>query len=408
MLGTLMAAQLFVPAYPDAHPAVAAAPARTAPPRVGRPVSPAQSFGDAAYHRGDFDAAQSAYATALAADPNDANALLGLGTIDLYSGKLDEARTYLGEAARRDPGDTRATQTLRALERLEPKPGDMQIAMAPKVEIPFVVTDPLPMIRATIDGRPATLVVDTGATTIALSAAAAKRIGVDLRPAGEGVFAGGRTARVFAGRIESIAFPGLTVRGIPASGLPAAMPASLGGHRFDGIIGTTMLRAFLATLDYRENRLILRPRSASAAFEQDATERGDAVVPMWLVPDHFIFVRARVNETFDGLFSVDTGGAGVGITLADDVLSAAHVVPDRSKAFRGAGGGGEVLLEPFTARSVSVGHYTRRDVPGVYSPAGQPYGIFPFAVSGAISHQFFRDAAVSFDFDAMKMVVTSR
>ncbi|MGB8520109.1 MAG: hypothetical protein WCD38_08080 [Candidatus Tumulicola sp.] len=80
--------------------------------------------------------------------------------------------------------------------------------------------------------------------------------------------------------------------GRPATGRGAA---NLDGHPFDGIIGAALLRQFLSTLDYRNGRLILRPRSASNEFEAASRAANATIVPMWLVPDHFIFARAAVN-----------------------------------------------------------------------------------------------------------------
>jgi hypothetical protein len=128
---------------------------------------------------------------------------------------------------------------------------------------------------------------------------------------------------------------------------------------------------------------------------------------MWLVPDHFVFGRAQVNKTFDGLFSIDTGGAGIGMMLTKATLAATHITPDQSKASSGFGGGGDVRVLPFTAASVSLGSFTRYNVEGLYTPAGDPYGRFPFTVAGALSHEFFRKAALTFDFRAMKLVVSS-
>ncbi|HZO95521.1 MAG TPA: retropepsin-like aspartic protease [Candidatus Baltobacteraceae bacterium] len=372
------------------------------------PASPSPS-GDAAFRRGDFAVAGAAYAAALAARPDDVDALVGLGTVRLYGGNLAAARSTLMKAAALAPSDARIAERLRSIARVESRPGDLRVTMdRSEVDVPFVVTDPLPMIRARIDGHDATLVIDTGATTIALSAAAARRFGIALHPAGQGVFAGGRTAAISAGRIDTVSFSGASVRGVPAGGLPAGMPTSLGGHDYDGVIGTTLLRQFLSTLDYPGARLILRPRADSARFEAAAAAHDDAIVPMWLVPDHFIFARARVDDAYDALFSIDTGGAGIGITLTKDALDAAGIEPDATKAVAGVGGGGAVRIVPFTAASVSLGTFSRRDVAGVYSPGGDPYGIFPFAVAGALTHGFFRSAALTFDFDAMELVVASR
>jgi hypothetical protein len=50
---------------------------------------------------------------------------------------------------------------------------------------------------------------------------------------------------------------------------------------------------------------------------------------------------------------------------------------------------------------------TRRvdGVTGLFTPDGDPYGIFPFPVRGTVSHGYFRTCALTFDFDAMKLVM---
>jgi hypothetical protein len=373
------------------------------------PSSSIAASGNAAFARGDFDAALKAYTAAVASSPDDFDAELGLGTIDLYRGDVAAARVYLTKALQLGPNDPRAQSRMHALKLIEGKPGDFDVSMhGSQVDIPFVTTDPLPMVRAKIDGKDALFVIDTGAPGVELSAAAVARLGVSMHAAGEGVFVGGMKAQVFAGRIDSLAFPGALVRGVPVGQIPSAVPTDLAGSRYDGIIGTTLLRQFLSTLDYRDGKLILRPRSTSDQFEAAARAQNATIVPMWLVPDHFIFARAQVNETFDGLFSIDTGGAGIGMMLTKPTLAATHITPDQSKASSGFGGGGDVRLLPFTAASVSLGSFTRHNVEGLYTPAGDPYGRFPFSVAGALSHEFFRTAALTFDFSAMKLVVVNQ
>jgi len=63
-----------------------------------------------------------------------------------------------------------------------------------------------------------------------------------------------------------------------------------------------------------------------------------------------------------------------------------------------------VKVVPFSA-SVRLADLTAEGVPGLYSPEGNPYGIFPFDVGGSLSHIFFKPYALTFDFQAMKMVV---
>ena len=55
--------------------------------------------------------------------------------------------------------------------------------------------------------------------------------------------------------------------GVRAGGLP------IPGYKIEGIVGTGLLMHFLSTLDYCEGRLVLRPRTGSAAFEQATPPR---------------------------------------------------------------------------------------------------------------------------------------
>ena len=85
-------------------------------------------------------------------------------------------------------------------------------------------------------------------------------------------------------------------------------------------------------------------------------------------------------------------------------VSAAHVALDETAVQTGQGGGGAVRFIPFKA-SATLGALTVPDLDGIYTPDGDQYGLFAFAVAGTLSHQFFRAHAVTFDFDAMRLVV---
>lgn len=369
-------------------------------------VAPATpSAGDVAFQRGDFAAALSAYTDQLASQPNDAAALLGLGTVQLYRNDLTDATKYLTEARRLDPQNPTIERRLRTLDEREAKPGEFQITMrAAQAVAPFVTTDPLPLLRAKINGHDAILLLDTGAPAIGLSKDAATRLGVTSQSAGQGVFAGGKRAEVQKGRIDTVDLPGVEVRGVPAAILPGQL--ALGGYHIDGAVGTIFLERFLATIDYPRGQLILRRRSESALFERKAAAESRAVAPMWLVGDHFLFARAQVNGALDGLFNIDTGGAGLGVQLTKASLESAGIVPDASKAQDFVGGGGPARAIPFATRTISLGGFERRNVPGLYFPDGDQFGIFPFLVGGTLSHEFFKTAALTFDFDAMQLIVS--
>ena len=204
-------------------------------------ASAAPSAGDAEFQRGHFDAALAAYAAQVAKSPHDPDALRGLGTIYLYRNDLRRARIYLTQAARLSPDDMMTKSRLRALTGREPNAESFRISMpARTVRIPFVLTDPLPVVRATINGKSALLVLDTGGGAVDLTLAGAKRLGVASHVAGIGIFAGGKRAEMRSGSIQQIGFAGLTVRNIPI--MVTSEPLRLAGRDIDGAIGTIFLR----------------------------------------------------------------------------------------------------------------------------------------------------------------------
>jgi len=187
------------------------------------------------------------------------------------------------------------------------------------------------------------------------------------------------------------------VRSLPVSVLDQLPPD------VDGVLGTNVLYEFLSTIDYRHRRLILRPKSESAAFERAAAAREATIVPMLLAPDHFIFVRARAGKGPEAFYNVDTGGGGIGVQLTKTSLDAADIVPNATHPGSFHGGGGDAHAIPFLA-DVTLGERTWRGLPGLYFDNGDQYGIFPFAVAGTLSYELFKRGALTFDFTAMRLV----
>jgi aspartyl protease len=366
----------------------------------------APSSADAAFAAGDFERAAREYAVILSTKPDDAAANAGLGAVDLYRNDLVGAERHLRAATAADAANARARRLLDEVARR--RGGDGTYRVEPyggEAQIPFVATDPLPVLAVRVGGtHDALFFVDTGAPGIVLDPDFAKEIGVPMRAAGEGVFAGGQRAPIMKGELDKIALGPVTVDRVPVTLLPTRGFGLLPGKRLDGIIGTAFLYNFLSTIDYVHGRLVLRPRSASAQFEQHAKDSAASVVPMWLVGDHFVFARGRLNDAPPGLFNVDTGLAGGGVQATKQAIDAAKIVLDEAHASQGMGGGGVVRTIPFTA-SVTVGERRVDNVDGIYTPDGSQYGIFPFAVIGTVSHGYFRQCTLTLDFDAMRLVM---
>jgi predicted aspartyl protease len=269
-----------------------------------------------------------------------------------------------------------------------------------------VITDPLPVVHVTIGGRQATFLIDTGGPDIMVRRPLAEALGLPISEGGIGVFAGGRQARVDRTVVPEIEIGGIRIRNVPAGINPSADGLNLPGVELDGVIGTGLLMHFLSTIDYCDGKLTLAPRNTSAAFQARVAQGGANVVPFWLVADHFMFARGKINQ-LEGLFYIDTGLAGGGLVASKATLNAAGVTIDESKTFTGQGGGGAVQFVTFRA-AATLGNLTRGDLPGVYVPGGSdPLAALPFRSTGIISHSFFRQSRLTFDFEAMKLVTES-
>ncbi len=367
-------------------------------------LTPAPSAGDIAFKSGQFDQARAAFAAAASADPKDFDALFGLGTVELYRNQLADARRDLTAAQALAPGDAHVAARLATVAQREGTPGSFVIDMhgSHEVDVPLLGIDPLPTVHVTVNGHELTLLIDTGGTTIDLSPAAAKTVGAVVTPGGQGVFAGGLHAEVDKTTLATVGIGSISVSAVPADVAPG-LASPLGPTSIDGVLGGQFLYHFLSTIDYRGKRLVLRPADDSSAFVAAASARGADALPMWLVGDHFIFARGHVNAGPDSLFNIDTGGAGIGVQLTRPALDAAHITPDMSHAQSFQGGGGEAKAVPFTA-TVSLGKHSEPNVPGVFFPEGDQFGIFPFTVAGTITHEFFKTGALTFDFKAMRMI----
>ncbi len=362
---------------------------------------------DPAFAAGDFMAAETSYQDTLKQHRDDANALAGLARIRLYQERVTESRDLAKRALAADANNPIAPRVLMTADMRDASFATSVYQMTiPKggVTVPFTGTDPLPTLTVIVGGKPVTFVIDTGAPDLVIDTDFAKELGLATQAGGQGTFAGGQHAMSAHATLPEITLGGMTVRNIPVAVLPTRNFQLRPGTQIDGIVGTGFLRHFLATIDYRGGALILKPRSGSAAFEAAAAQHKATIVPMWLTGDHFLFARAHINDGPEGLFNIDTGLAGGGLQGTKATLDAAHVVTDYPHAQMSVGGGGMVKVVPFKANA-TLGTLTVKDVAGAYTPDGDQFGIFPFKVAGTLSHDFFRNYALTFDFVAMRLVV---
>jgi predicted aspartyl protease len=415
-------------------------------------------LGDRAYAAGDFIAAEAFYRDAYAAEPTQARMAERLGLLALWRNDLPVAEDYLKAArknrtwlTRRWPNTVdidfqlalacvRGGRVGEAADLLRKAAGPVPIGplKALKVEadrlalfsderfyrmegayeaiIPFMLTDPLPVVQVSVnDSEPVNFFIDTGGEGITLDRAFAERLGI--KPVGEyaGEYAGSKQGMTGYGKAERVRLGEFLVSHVPISMLdlePISRPI-FSGMPIGGILGTGFFMRILGTIDYPGQRLVLRRKlTAEAAISRAlGLDRREKQFPIWLVETHLIFADGALNGLATAPMLIDTGLAGAGFTTSKSTYADADVEIDWSKAVTGVGGGGEVQAAEVTVKEVLLGRgdqaLRRVNLKGVAMKQDNSLftGALGFKVGGLISHQFFRDYALTLDFHNMHLIL---
>jgi len=357
-----------------------------------------------AYWMGDYERAQSLFGEILAPEPNDARALTGLA-MTYYQTNDFAACAGLSE-------EQRGAVMLPMLDLMlafgEEDPYSAEWDEDRSSTVPFITTDPLPVVEVEIDGRRLAALIDTGADLFILDTDIADELGIESLTTMLGMFAGGKRAEIGFARAGSLRLGDVTLRSVPISILPTK-PLSLGDVEIGGIIGTGVLRQFVSTMDYPNSRLVLRERSDKGlAASLDALD-GLVVesVPFYLEGSHFILAHGSLNGSEGLLFLVDSGLAGVPAFGAPrQTLEYVGIpVPEvsvREDVIGGAGGG--FAVGEFEIEELGLGSLRQKDLVGSFG--GQPPGSYRragFIKDGLISHNFVKHYVWTLDFDGMTM-----
>ena len=293
------------------------------------------AMADTAYAEGDFANAERLYREALDIDPDDARLLEKLGTLSLWKNDLAKAEFYLKAAQARQSWLSRrwplnvqprfrlATTYIRANKwqdaatllnqaagpwpvgpfkelkvraeqaALFAEDNAYRIEGPGETDIPFVITDPLPVVKVSINGSaPANFFIDTGAEELVLDRAFASDVKATIVGDVKGEYAGGKKGLTGYGRVASVTLGDLRVRSVPISTVDLAPTSKsvFGGMEIKGIIGTRFLMQFLSTIDYSEQKLVLR-QWGSKAQEGFLTSRAGWAsirIPFWWIESHLL------------------------------------------------------------------------------------------------------------------------
>jgi len=383
---------------------------------------------DAEFFAGHFAHAQKLYEAVEPTSPNYGAALRQQGAIALYENRLDDADRLLNLVVGKDPADTKADMLLAesasrrgdfaAAARWLRQAGHPERALAfevfpdtvpyrvtsvaKRVRVPFIETDPLPLVEASVNGKVGYFLIDTGAGSIVVDPNFANGAGIETVSSGTGTFAGGRTAPITYARILKFSLGKLDVASVPAILVSTAgFSGAAGGKPVAGVIGTSFLSRFRSTIDYPGGALILEPRDA-APFASPVV----AEIPFWLVRDHFLLAHGALGNGPEQMFFVDTGLAGSAFTAPASTFAAAGIALPVAQNTPSPNLIGQSAAVPITIGSLSLGTLTRENLSALYGPfppsLESSTGVH---IGGIVSHAFFRPYAITFDFVHMKLVV---
>ncbi|GAA3587853.1 hypothetical protein GCM10022419_082650 [Nonomuraea rosea] len=202
--------------------------------------------------------------------------------------------------------------------------------------------------------------------------------------------------------MRSFGLGGITLGTVPVDWYSLRMPDLPDGTQPAGVIGTTLLYHFIATMDYAGQALVLRRKTAAQARRAQAAQGGSGRLPLWLAGDHVPCTLGSVNDYGPRVASVDTGGMGLGIMMTVANAERAGVEIDYDHP-QDSGGMTSYAIAP--AR-ISLGRATGRNVPGV-AGAWPWLDLFGFETVGNFTHEFLRSRAVTFDYAGMNLYVTA-
>jgi tetratricopeptide (TPR) repeat protein len=335
--------------------------------------------GLAAFRHGDIAQAQTDFRDALKIDSNYPGALAGLASVYSTISKFKTARTLLIRASAQAPDDPdflpayhnstgaaeRIAQMQRLLDAVDPASdlarslgariataralGDRPVRKltspyAPtRIKLIRIQDGPRHLtrgfgVRVQINGKyTVTLLLDTGASGIAISPRAAEKAGLirlgDAAAEAKGI-GDGKSQDEFSYLASEVRAGDVAFADYPVSAFRSAKDDDS-----DGLIGADVFRQFIVALDFPNAEIRLEPRAEGPQSGSDPVDAADTPAPgfhrVFRFSDHLV-VPATLNDKA-GLLLLDTGSSS---NLVDTAAAkaAARVHGDSSTVVRGIQG----------------------------------------------------------------------
>ncbi len=392
------------------------------------------AYADSLLREGKFTEAEAIYSKVIENDPDNYQAVLSLGKVNLYKNSLEDSEKWLKKAIKLNPEEKepkallaetyyrrddfkKAAQLFRDIDRI-PMADKLQYlsdSEAYKIEsdvdvtsVEFVQTDPLPIVKMRINqGEEALFLIDTGGWELIINTELAEKVGAKKFGGQLATFAGGKQDSTFHGVVEQVEIGDFTVKNIPVHIKRVRGLGPMMRQPIQGVIGTVFLYHFIFTFDYPDGKLILHRKTDEniKKMKNQVKSKDKIVVPFWMAGDHIMVAHGTVNQSRPALFFVDTGLAGGGFTGTDWLVQEANIQLSE-ETFEGIGGGGKVTVRTAVADEVTLGDAREKKVMGIFGGMPPNFGEkLGLRIAGVISHGFFRPYKLTFDFTTMNLVL---
>ena len=277
-----------------------------------------------------------------------------------------------------------------------------------EAEVEWHSSDPLPQFSIEVNGVPLNVLYDTGGDILILDEEVAKSLGVTSVASASGRFGGGMVGQFGFGKVDRVTVGAVTIHDVPVMIMPAKRFTFDKKYPLSGIFGTALTRQFLTTLDYRNQKLILRERTAANAAAIRRAIGGDlaAEIPFVLDATHLMMARGELNGKTGLTWFIDSGLAmQAAFTGPIQTLNYTGIPVPETKMPEGTvgGGGGKWASGIFDIKSLSLGPLRQTGLKGEYG-ARPPESLWAhgYLEDGLLSHNFLRKySSWTLDFDSM-------
>jgi hypothetical protein len=277
--------------------------------------------------------------------------------------------------------------------------------------IPFVMTDPLPVISLEINGQRINAIIDTGGELFYLDEALASSLGIKAVARQVEPYAGGKTVEVGYGRADSLTLGDVSLKSIPIKLGPIQRIKIDDRLVISGILTTGVLQQFLTTIDYPEGRLILRPRTEAGRndFQNELRQHTASAIPFVLSTTHLMIAKGSINDRDALNLFIDSGLADsqAALALPKQTLDYLGIPVPSTEVIPDSGGGlagGGFPVGRFAVKKFGLGTLAQENTAVLY-------GIFPpalyrdceFIIDGLLSHNYLKKYKWTIDFSTMTM-----